>query len=240
MHLKLAQVTKYTGFLVLFALLCSLGVWQLSRAAEKDARYQTYVKRLQEPALDLDALPAGEPRSLHWIAIRARGEMSAPLIFLDNRIRAARAGYEVLQPFQTVGGARFLVNRGWLSSTSDRATVPAVDKRIGQTTLTGRLGPAPASGIAINDDSAQIEKMNEDRWRLQRIDFSDLSERFDLAGLSPLVLYLDANNPIALETDWSPPGNGAARHHAYAVQWFAMAGVLVLLFVLSQWKRSND
>jgi len=226
----------------LFALGClglsSLGVWQLSRAAEKRARFEAFAARRAAPAVEFDALLAGEPvEDHHWRQLVLRGHYRELNILLDNRVRAGVAGYEVLTPFVTDGGRTVLVDRGWIALPGSREAVPDVLAPADPFVIQGYAAPAPATGIPLGEaGSAASEWLAPDVIRVQHVDFAALTAVVGAAPW-PALVYLDDGAPAALITAWPVPGDGAARHQAYAVQWFAMAAVLALIGIWN-WRRS--
>ena len=107
--------------------LCSLGLWQLSRAEAKRLRYESFAERREQPAVDIDTIGDEAPTAdYHWRAVQMRGHYGGSHILLDNRVRNAQAGYEVLTPFRTDGGRIVLVNRGWVAMPASREAAPDV------------------------------------------------------------------------------------------------------------------
>ena len=50
--------------------------------------------------------------------------------------------------------------------------------------------------------------------------------------LFPYPVRLNAGEELALDIDWQVVNVRPEKHRGYAVQWFAMAGMLALLYVL--------
>src|SRR5690606_26263760 len=99
----------------------SLGMWQLSRAAERDALHNAIERgRLQAPlVLSSDSRP---PELTAWRAATARGVwVPEHTVLLENRNLDGRPGYWVATPLmladanrRTSTGMAILVLRGWL------------------------------------------------------------------------------------------------------------------------------
>lgn len=225
---------------VLLPALAGLGFWQLERAAEKTAIRDRYIARG-----DMAPVQVGD-RELSAAAMdfrraRARGRYQPDwTIFLDNRVLDGTPGYEVLTPLRVEDTDRFLlVNRGWVPWGETPRELPAIDTPEGVVALSGRLRAPPDDYFTLEDE-AQI---NELRARWQNL---DLSRYARLTGLdiSPLVLQLDPANRSGggfvrrwreYRDDW------IARHKGYAVQWFALAFTLAVLYVaLNLKKRTPD
>jgi surfeit locus 1 family protein len=50
------------------------------------------------------------------------------------------------------------------------------------------------------------------------------------------VLMLEENEPDGFVREWIPTVMSADQHRGYAVQWFAMAAVILILFTALSWK----
>ncbi|KUJ83059.1 SURF1 family protein [Microbulbifer flavimaris] len=211
----------------LLPLLLALGFWQLDRAEEKARILATIDGRLgaqpRSPAT-LDELRAYTP-------VRLMGFFTGELFYLDNRTRDGKVGYEVLQVFVT-GGERWLVNRGWVAAEPGRQTLPVVSWPLAAKWITGFLYPADNDGtsspMAMEFDSGP----GVEPERLQRIQ----AVGQDLLGSLELdqpawTIRLSADSDTALNTGWEFVNNSPAKHTGYAVQWFAMAAALCILWL---------
>ena len=223
--------------LVAIALLSGLGFWQLDRARQKRELHALFTERLEQAPLDLALHPAVPLAGEAWRAARAHGSLGAPNFLLDNRIRDGRGGYEVLSTLTLADGKRILVDLGWLPAGATRHDIPALDIPAQAFTLRGRLAPAPSTGIALGAPLPP-EQVAAGLWRIQRVDFAELGARFDTDYL-PALVYLDAGEPGGYDRNWVLPAPDDGKHTAYAVQWFSMAGVIVIIFLLSLRRRTN-
>ena len=229
-------------FILGFAVLCALGVWQLHRAEEKRVRYEAFSQRFSAAPLPFELIAAHTPPAEYlWRRTTLTGRYLEAQILLDNRIYKGQAGYEVMTPIETEGGRTILVNRGWIPLRGPRETVPDIPAPAGSVTIKGYLGPEPVVGIVLPGETDVIELLSPALYRLQRPRMALMAEALDLE-LWPTLIYLDAGSDGALTVDWKSPGDGSARHSAYAVQWFAMAGVVVIfgLWFLSRRGDDND
>ena len=171
--------------IVLIASLISLGRWQLRRADEKRALFDSFAAGTDATqSIDLRTPPVRRYRH-----IEAAGHYDQTRqILIDNMVHAERAGYFVITPFALAGGGWVLVNRGWVPLGASRAEI-------------ARL-------------------LGESSW----------------TSAADLVL-LDPGEPDGYVRDWSPPGFPPMRHIGYAVQWFAMAATLLVIWVVTNLKR---
>jgi len=54
------------------------------------------------------------------------------------------------------------------------------------------------------------------------------------------LVLLDAAQPDGYVRDWGPPGFPPMRHLGYAVQWFALALTLFVIYVVTNLRRDAD
>ncbi len=111
------QIVVLIAALAGVAITARLGVWQLSRAAEKEALQASLLARGAEPPLapaDLATTSADAAAQQHRrITLRGRW-IGGRTIFLDNRPMDGRAGFYVLTPLALEGGDAVLVQCGWV------------------------------------------------------------------------------------------------------------------------------
>lgn len=223
----------------LAAVLVGLGFWQLDRAAQKQTRASSFADRFSAPAVDLAAWSNSAIEEIQWRRVRTKGQFSGPHFLLDNRVNRGRVGFEVLSPFALVAGPTVLINRGWVPGGRDRKQVPTIATPVTAITLAGHAGPPPVTGLKFNEAADAFESFARGVVRVQSVDIEKIRSRYDLP-LKPYVIYLDETSPAGFNRQWIPPGDGAAKHRAYAVQWFAMAIVLVIIYaVIGQRARAN-
>ena len=216
--------------LVVFPLLVALGFWQLDRAAEKRALAAVYHANQNLRPIEINGAIDVREQQYQWVSATATGEFAQKTILLDNRIRDTKVGYEVLTPLNS-DGITVLVNRGWVAAAPSRDELPDIHSPVGVMHLSGKLGPVPTTGIAINEYSDNIEELTDNFLRVQQIDLEQLTKILDLTLLNG-VLYLDDDAPHGYLRHWSSPGFNPEKHEAYATQWFAMALIVGVLYIV--------
>ena len=55
--------------------------------------------------------------------------------------------------------------------------------------------------------------------------------------LLPIFIELDKNDKTGFIRDWQPYYGSIDKHNAYALQWFAMAAILLFLFIKLNTKK---
>ena len=221
------RITLFT--LLLFPLLLMLGFWQLDRSEEKREIAATFEQRQQQAPQDVAELDPGSPEALAYLPVAARGEFIAGKDFLlDNRIQNRRFGYEVLSPLRLAGSQRVvLVNRGWVAGDPARLTLPEIPAVPGELSLRGQLY------VPLGEAYLLAEQALEAGWpkRLQAVDMALVASALGQEPF-PFELRLAAGQPGAMSVNWQVINVSPEKHTGYAVQWFSMAAVLLLIFLL--------
>ncbi|MBR9883757.1 MAG: SURF1 family protein [Oceanospirillales bacterium] len=222
-----SRVWLYPLCLLLLALFCSLGFWQLDRAEQK-RRWQAQ----QSEQRLIDPTPAELQAALsekEWVAVSVDIDWLKQMpLYLDNRTHQGRAGYEVLLPARLGSGQLILTNIGWLQGPKLREQEPTVDSP-----MSGRFEGVvgmPVDTFRLNDSGSGAD------WRLERLMSGEAGERWGL-DLPPWVLWL--TEPVVEDVVARVPGAGTLppeRHLGYAVQWFALAFTLVSIVGVLEWK----
>jgi surfeit locus 1 family protein len=215
----------------------SLGWWQIGRGREKQALIESFARGTQTSVELVDDVTVDElPRFQH---VRAVGHYDASRqVLVDNMpSQAGRPGYRVLTPFVREGATRLLlVDRGWVPLGRSRAELPRVDDvTAGRRAVSGRLDQLPAPGVRVGQAAAPGDR----RWpRVMNFPLPrDLEQALGQPVESRIVL-LDPAAPDGYERVWRPSLNfGPERHLGYAIQWFALAIVALVLFVALSLRR---
>lgn len=221
------KITLFT--LLLLPLLVSLGFWQLHRAQEKQTIQEEYQLQQALPPVEFDGATVSDG---NYRRVRMAGEFVVDRYWLlENKIQNGRLGYHVIMPFE-IGGDRqhslIVVNRGWVEAKAYREELPEFSTPQSKVTLSGML-VMPSSSPFIDESQSQFSEWPH---RLLELDLNVMQEQLDQT-LFPKVLQLDADSPGALAVNWQPINMTPEKHRAYAVQWFALAAALVILFLFA-------
>ncbi len=233
-------------------LTASLGWWQLHRADEKLARQSAVVQRDALPTLDQAALHCDAQADALLVNRRVvlKGQwLPQHTWLLDNRAMDGRAGFYVVTAMQLEGpgpcaSKSLLVQRGWVPrNAQDRTQVPPFETPLGPVQLVGRLMPELSRAYSLGDDLT-LPATSGPRI-VQNIDFAALPALVGRAVAPTVVLQLQPETSQAgqvfpdasgfpLRRDWPAPASDVGKHHAYAVQWFALAALITGLYVWFQ------
>ncbi|MEP6389746.1 MAG: SURF1 family protein [Halioglobus sp.] len=226
------RITLFTVILV--PALIMLGFWQLSRAHEKEVLAAMFDARAQQTPLSLNqaALWERPPSELGYLPVKLEGELVPDnYLLLDNRILSGRYGNEVVALLDMGNGTSVLINRGWVKSDPARLALPEVPQPDGTRSTQGYIYVAPGEPYLL------AEQPFEGAWPMtvQALEMQKLAPIVQArtgTRLFPYPVRLDAGQDLALDIDWQVVNVRPEKHRGYAVQWFAMAGMLALLYGL--------
>jgi surfeit locus 1 family protein len=216
------------GFLLLLPALIGLGIWQLDRAAQKRALQTLYEARESGAAVALGG-DRQRPATLRYRRVRFQGYYDqAHTILLDNRVHEGVAGYNVVTPVR-IRGTRMhvLVNRGWVPMGSSRSKLPDVDAPAGLQTIVG-VATVPVRGVFRLASPPPLGPTWQKVW--EHLDLARYAKAVKFP-VQPVEVLLDPASPAGgYVREWKRPDTGIAMHQGYAVQWFVMAAVLVIIY----------
>ncbi len=210
----------------------ALGNWQTRRAEEKRALGAEVDQALKAAPIEISTTLV-ESRNLILKRVAAHGEFVAErTLFLDNKIRHGRVGYEVLTPLRLSRSAlHVLVNRGWVEASPSRDVLPQVRTPAGETRV---------EGLALErlPHALQLQENTQGRVR-QNVDLGAFAADTGLA-LQPIVIEQRSAAADGLLREWPRPDSGIERHQSYALQWYSLAALAVVLAVVLTFRRDPD
>jgi len=204
-----------------FAGLVSLGFWQLDRADEKQAIVNAIVLAQSSPAKPLE--PENINSKEHY-KVLLNGYFDSDKQFIyDNQIVKSNAGYYVLTPFILNNNSAILVNRGF---------VPWYGKRDKLIDIVIDSHPRTIEvGLIKPQKRIQLKKQDVDTSFPILIQSLDLDQFSLLSGYQfvPMLAQLDINASNGFFRQWKPFYGSVDKHLGYALQWFLMALVLLIV-----------
>lgn len=207
-----------------FPITIKLAFWQLDRADEKQQLLDTFQQRVLAQPVTLSELSVN--KELRYTNVDLTGKYDTDItLLLDNQVRHGRHGYDVISPFQTISGQWVLVNRGWIETGLDRNILPEIDTMSGQVFIEGYLYRSLGKQIMLGED---LWSATSGLVVIQNSDPVHVSEKL-ATTFYPYQVRLVKQAPGALETGWPIVSQQPGKHIGYAVQWTAIALVLVIL-----------
>jgi surfeit locus 1 family protein len=223
-----------------FAIFIGLGTWQLQRKTWKETLIATLDRRLGAPPVDL-------PSARQWGALDPAQDEFRRVKFTASLVPGAEAlvyasgsalrsdvsgpGYWVLAPARLSSGGLVVINRGFVpEALRDPATRPGAD-RAGTLELVGAMRWPEARGIfSPKDDPAR------NLWFVRDPDAIASAEGW--GDVAPFLVELEGPQPPG---GYPKPGalkvNLRNEHLQYAITWYGLALVVVVMFVV--WVRSR-
>lgn len=225
--------------LAAIALTARLGVWQLSRAAQKEALQAGLVERGAMPALpQADLARDAQAAAAQWhrrTIVRGRW-LAQHTVFLDNRQMDGRPGFFVVTPLEIAPGEAVVVQRGWAPRDArERTRLPEVPTPAGEVEIEAVIAPPPSQLYALGAESPGALRQN-----------LDLAAYARETGLTLRPLSLMQRDPHdspahksadGLARRWPAPAADVHKHYGYAFQWFALATLFAGLYVWFQLLR---
>jgi surfeit locus 1 family protein len=213
-------------------LMMNLGFWQLNRAQEKEEMMvllaDSTISKV-DSRVQLKQLPnyANVQLSGHYIN-------DAPQLLLDNQIKDQIFGYDVFTPFfikqiKTI----IMVNRGWVAKEEFEADRLIINPQI--TMLKGQLTYPPKVGMQLGEIQLDKDKKNQiityyEEDKISLFYYEKLCKDLDCL-FSSKILWLNKDQDHGFKREWNPIVMPASKHIGYAVQWFSMTFVLIVIFI---------
>ncbi len=231
--LEVLRQRSWIGLTVLVVVLCitfaELGLWQLRRHDQRQARNQIEIHNLEAPAVPvIDLLPTGTPLPSvdEWRTVTATGTYDRHHeVLLRNQTYEGDLGFAVVTPLVPVTGPAVLVLRGWVPSGAEATAVPDVlAAPAGVVTVSARVRPTPTGGTDATGLPAD---------QVRRLDVPEIASELPYDVLDGGYVQL---LPGAAGSDEGPAGPrslllpelSAGPHLPYAIQWF-LFGVIAII-----------
>ena len=237
---------SWLGLLVpavlVFAALMVLGTWQLQRKAWKEALIATLTERLAAP-------PSPLPPTAMWPHLDQANDEYRRVAFTATFDHGAEAlvygaasafrpdvtglGYWVLTPARLRDGGVVIVNRGFVPEGRQAAATRMDGQIAGPVGLVGVMRwPDPRGAFSPADDPAH------NLWFAR--DPAAVAAAKKLGPAAPF--YVEQESPVPLG-GLPQPGrlvvNLRDPHLGYAVTWYGLALVLVVVFVVWAWRSRH-
>lgn len=209
-----------------------LGLWQIQRADEK-----TKMIVAQEALAKQDPLiwEPGQKLPEQYQKIRLQGIYLPELFLLDNQHYQHQFGYDVISPLLLDDGSVVMVDRGWVSGDITRRIFPKVQIPHGSFKMLGTVYfPSKKQWVL----GPRFEKKENKLTILELID-EEILKQILQKKVYPFIIRLDSSEPFGFVREWEIVSMPPQRHFAYAIQWFAMALVILIIFVALNLKKNE-
>lgn len=212
---------------VIIAALIFLGCWQLDRMAWKEGLLADIAHKQEETSV------LKFPNGTDYVSLDyRRAELTGlvddnKMVFLGPRTYNGEVGYHMLTPMYLSDGKVILVNQGFVPQ--EWPTKPHTRSNVQMLTGTLRLPALPGRFTPLNPPEGD---------KFYWADLLAIGNRLGTPHLLPLVFELDRlgnQYPIGGQTNLIPANN----HFQYALTWFALALIMLVVYIVSSVKRTR-
>ncbi len=202
-------------------LFVALGVWQLSRHEERQARNELGESRLTAPPVGLGSLleSATDLESLEFRRVTVTGEFAPEHeVLIRSQVHLGIAGFHVITPLVGENGQAVLVNRGWVDLTRDEVPVASAPPPPGSVRVEG--------WVELSKDRPPLGPEDPSQGRLDvlsRVDIKRIGQQ-QPTPLAPIYIVQVGERASELPVPVDQPEfTDQGPHLAYAIQWFGFA-----------------
>lgn len=265
-YISLSHVAWLIITLLVFCALIKLGLWQLDRAQQKEARIARIEQLSSGTAAPLTELLAAKRiqglfastgnigdqeydatqliEQLNDVPVMFNAEFDDTwLFFLDNQPNKGVFGYRVFQVAQLPNLEKengeplfLLINLGWVKGSIDRKVLPNITPIAGNFQLKGNIRFIEI-GVQLTE---QVFEESAHIQRIQQVEADKLA-KLTKKPLLPFVIYLDKAETLGFVKNWQPIVMPPEKHRGYAFQWFSLASAwLVLMIIAAQKSYKNN
>lgn len=229
--------TFWTTAIVVPALgiLVALGVWQLQRREWKhDLLARIAAERAADPR-DLVEVLTGPEEARAYAHVEADGELDVTRgVHVFAAAGQGGADYRVIAPLDYGDGRMILVDLGTITEAEKAGLkTPVPSQAGGAIHVAGILRPSEPAGW-----TTAAPDLKANRWYSR--DVPAIAAALGLKDLPPYVLQAETPNAGGLPRPVPFQPELADNHLAYAVTWFSLALILVVIYVLFHLKRTDD
>ncbi len=201
------------------AVLCSLGVWQVQRMHWKNEMLADITARIGGDPVAVPANP--DPEADRYRPVFAEGSFTGAHVYVLSGQKGVGAGVRVVSVLQTTDGRKILVDRGFLPEDQKAKPLGVTTARITGNLMWPRDSdaytppPDPKSGMWFARDAVAMAQ-----------------------ALATEPTFIVAREPTgdgieAMPVDTSTIPND---HWGYAITWFLLAAVWVVMTVGLVWR----
>ena len=227
---------KTLGFnlvgLLLGVVLVCLGLWQLERAEykrllqdrffENQAMLPLRETELARPGVEKQAVEITSELAFRQLRLSGRFDPDRSFL-LDNQVFKGRLGYRVISLFVSDTQRSYLLDRGWLPAEKNRGIPDVIETPHGPVMVLSVIWPNLGHLPVLKADPLKPG------WprRIQSADIAQMQKALKKT-VFPSILHIERAQPGSLQALNRQISFKPERHTAYAVQWFGLAGVMLI------------
>ncbi len=222
------------SFLIAFALLIGLGVWQVERLQWKEALIATVTERMADAPVSLDTALGADINDAEWRHVSVTGTfLHDREVYLFGQNSDGSVGVDIITPLKEADGDVVLVDRGFVPEDKKDPATRAQGQVPGVVSLTGVLRAAQVPNAFTPAANAK------DRMVFAR----DVGAIATLAGVTPARRIVIQADPTPNPGGWPKGGQTMVdfpnNHLEYAITWFALAFIAMVFYLLYHRSRGR-
>ena len=197
-----------------------LGIWQIERAANKEALLQDFNSEQESPPTRLTS------QSPNWSRVFVDGVFdSSRQILIDNQIHNGKVGYKIFTPFR-FDDNKIVLDRGWIGQGQSRSDLPQLNILEKKSRIIATV-TSPEQGVLAGSELLTNEWPRVSQTKAVEVIASAFKE-----PILDIVLVLDPGSSQITEfIQIKPFAITPVKHYGYAMQWFTMSIVLLGMFL---------
>lgn len=226
------QLLPFLLIALSFAILMSLGFWQLVRLKEKQEFLAAIKSNFANPPVELETLSSNKL----YAKVKAHGKfLLNKNIHLYGRrsMSAEKDGYYLVTPFQTDNNKIVLVARGWFASRYKKDIDNIMSNSFDVNEITGVILPSEKTRLFILDND-----LKNNIWFTL-----DIMQASNILGLKLENYYLVMDNQNNPSSEILKPLKTENLLHVrndhleYALTWFSLAMALLVIYYIVCFKK---
>ena len=210
----------------MFTTLIGLGCWQIQRLEWKTRLLSDIHSRMAEKPVPMPE-KLDDPARWQYRRVTLAGSFDFTHEFLVKpRTYEGQNGYDMVVPFTRASGGSVLVNRGWISDAlMEKAARP-------QDSLLQIEGV-----VQVPEKSAFTPANNPAKMDWYWIDIRAMADAAGVRSVAPVVVNISEKREGVYPVGGRVRADIPNDHRGYAIFWFGMAFILLIVYFLSSWQR---
>ena len=224
-------------FLLVLPVLLRLGFWQLDRAEEKRSLIALFKKQDTLGPLQVSK-DLKINKNVNYRSAQVVGHYNIDKqVFIDNKINQGKTGVYVLTPFKLKNSNySILINRGWVPMVIDRSSLPEIQTPQEEMKLNGKIKTSNEKPFTVGE-----KFQSNTGWPalMQWVNVPEIEKKSGLK-LLPYMFLLDEKEKSGFVRNWKPVVMQPEKSTSYAVQWFALALALTIIYIVVNLKKVEE
>lgn len=219
--------------LLIIAILIRLGFWQLERA---EVKKQMLSKHRQFEQQRPHIWQPSQNAPMQYQPIRVEGTFMSTVILYDNQHYQHQVGYHVISPLMVSSHHVLLVDRGWVPAHVNRRSLPSIKTPSHPILIEGQVYYPSKNSWLLGQN---LEKVSANLLLVERIDTQLISQLLH-KNVYPFIIRLGPREKHGFQREWAIVSMPPERHHGYALQWFAMALIVLIGMIRLNMKKRYE